>query len=89
MHSIPVIIPRPPRVAFKTLWIVNEIKLTFVFGKLLCLAMHLDLCYVIQTNKTQHGNQACHKLQQVERGALEVGRNECSAKFFKMSCMDL
>jgi hypothetical protein len=59
---------------------INEAKLAFVFGKLLHLAMCLNLCYVVLTKKTQHGNQACLKLQQVERSALEVGRNECSGK---------
>jgi hypothetical protein len=59
---------------------VNKIELAFVFGKLLCLMMCLKLHNVVLTNKTQHGNQACLKLQQVEMGALEVGRNECSGK---------
>jgi hypothetical protein len=59
---------------------VNKIELAFVFGKLLCLTMCLDLCNVVLTNKTQHDNQACLKLQRVKMGALEVGRNECSGK---------
>ncbi len=59
---------------------VNEIEFAFVFVKLLRLTMHLDLCYVVLTNKTQHGNQACLKLQRVKSGALEVGRYECSGK---------